>query len=202
MKRSEINAVIREAMENFKRHCWVLPPNPVWDVTDFGLGDFNKFGLTLINLTDQPEYCEKLMYVRKGQVTPTHYHAKKKEDIICRWGVLAVEISSDKDAVSLQVNGEEREIPTGKPILLSAGERITMERGIRHSFWAESEYAILGEVSTANDDEHDNFFDNPDIGRFSRIIEDEPALVKLVNEKQGKGLSYGYYERKNIRNVQ
>lgn len=50
--------------------------------------------------------------------------------------------------------------------------------------------------------EHDNFFDNPDIGRFSRIIEDEPALVKLVNEKQGKGLSYGYYERKNIRNVQ
>lgn len=183
VKRSEINSVIREARVAFEKHCWILPPNPVWDVTDFGLGDFRTFGLTLVNLAEQPEYCEKLMYVRKGQITPTHYHAKKKEDIICRWGVLAVEITSDQDVLNLQVNGVERGISAGKPILLSAGERITMERGIRHSFWAESEYAILGEVSTANDDEKDNFFDNPGIGRFSKIIEDEPALVKLVNEK-------------------
>lgn len=41
----------------------------------------------------------------------------------------------------------------------------------------------IGEVSTANDDAHDNYFVNPDVGRFSVIIEDEPPLVKLVSDK-------------------
>ena len=183
MRRSQVNAVIREAKEVFERHCWILPPNPVWDVTDFGLGDFEKIGLTLVNLSEQPEYCEKIMYIKKGQVTPTHYHAVKKEDIICRWGVLAIEISSDQDTIRLQINGEYQELPTNKPILLSAGERITIPQGVRHSFWADSDYVIAGEVSTANDDERDNFFDNPNIGRFTQIIEDEPPLIKLVSDK-------------------
>ena len=65
---------------------------------------------------------------------------------------------------------------------MSSGERITLERGVKHAFWAESEYAIVGEVSTANDDENDNFFDNPDIKRFTEIEEDEPALVELVSD--------------------
>lgn len=182
MKRSEINAIIKEAKRAFDKHCWVLPPNPKWDVTDFGLGDFENVGLTLVNLSEQAEYCEKLMYVKEDQVTPTHYHGCKKEDIICRWGVLAVKISSDEDMVKLQINGEERDIWTGETIFLSAGERITMTKGIRHSFWADTDYAILGEVSTANDDENDNFFDNPDVGRFSEIVEDEPAIVKLVSD--------------------
>jgi D-lyxose ketol-isomerase len=37
-------------------------------------------------------------------------------------------------------------------------------------------------VSTANDDLTDNFFLTPDMGRFPRIEEDEPALVKLLSE--------------------
>ena len=69
------------------------------------------------------------MYVKKDQVTPTHYHAKKKEDIICRWGVLAIEISSQDETVRLQINGEERDISANEPIYLKAGERITMTRG-------------------------------------------------------------------------
>ena len=43
----------------------------------------------------------------------------------------------------------------------------------------------LGEVSTANDDLHDNFFLNPDVGRFPGIEEDEVAAVKLVSQKGG-----------------
>lgn len=182
MKRSEINAAIREASEAFRRHGWALPPRPRWDVTDFGLGDFGRTGLVLVNLAEQPEYCEKLMYVRHKQVTPRHYHGSKKEDIICRWGRLAMELPSAKATVRLQVNGEARDIPTREPLMLEAGERITLTRGVPHAFWADSEYAVVGEVSTANDDRHDNFFENPDIGRFSAIEEDEPALVKLVSD--------------------
>ena len=43
-----------------------------------------------------------------------------------------------------------------------------MTQGIRHSFWAHSDYAIVGGIY-ANDDVADNF-DNPDIGRFSEIL--------------------------------
>lgn len=182
MRRSEINAVVREATERFARHGWVLPPNPRWDVTDFGLGDFSACGLTLVNLAEQPEYCEKLMYVRHRQVTPRHCHAAKKEDIICRWGRLAIELPSAAPQVRLQVNNEWREVPTGQPLILTAGERVTLTRDVLHAFWADSEYAIVGEVSTANDDRNDNFFADPEVGRFSAIEEDEPPLVKLVSD--------------------
>jgi len=58
-----------------------------------------------------------------------------------------------------------------------------LTQGVDYSFWADSEYAIIGEVSTANDDLHDNYFANPDVGRFSDIDEDEPPLVKLVSDQ-------------------
>lgn len=182
MKRSEINAVIKEAQDAFAKHHWIMPPKPRWDVTDFGLGDFANCGLTLVNLAEQPEYCEKIMYVRKGQVTPCHCHAQKKEDIICRYGVLAVELSSKAAEVDMQINGETKRIATGQVFTLQAGERITMSSGIKHSFWADSPYAIVGEVSTANDDANDNYFEDPQVGRFSEIEEDEPAVVKLVSD--------------------
>ncbi len=183
MKRSQINQAIKEATEAFKKHGWYLPPNPKWDVTDFGLGNFDECGLVLVNLTEQEEYCEKLMFVKHKQVTPDHYHNAKKEDIICRYGQLAIQLISDTDDhVSLQVNGEMRSLPVDKLLILNSGERVTLTKGIRHAFWAESEYAIVGEVSTANDDVSDNFFHNPQVGRFSEIIEDEPPIVKLVSE--------------------
>jgi D-lyxose ketol-isomerase len=181
MKRSEINAVIVEARNAFERRGWALPPAPRWDVTDFGLGNFNQTGLTLVNLAEQPEYCEKLMYVRHGQVTPRHYHASKKEDIICRWGRLAIELPS-LSSVCLQVNGVMRDISPGKPLLLVSGERVTLTKGVLHAFWADSDYAIVGEVSTANDDAHDNYFEDKRVGRFSKIDEDEPAAVKLISD--------------------
>lgn len=182
MKRSEINAAVKEAGAAFLKHGWILPPNPRWDVTDFGLGDFSRCGLVLVNLAEQPEYCEKVMYVRHKQITPCHHHKAKKEDIICRWGTLAIQLRSPKPVVRLQVNGAERDIPTDRPLLLQAGERVTLVRDVRHEFWAESEYAVVGEVSTANDDKHDNYFDNLEIGRFSQITEDERPVVKLVSD--------------------
>ena len=182
MKRSQINNAIREASTAFRKHHWFLPPNPKWDVTDFGLGDFDTTGLTSVNLADQQEYCEKIMYVKQNQVTPDHFHDKKKEDIICRIGSLAIQFFSEEPNVKLQVNGVFQELPVNRLLILQAGERVTLTQGIRHAFWAESEYAIVGEVSTSNDDANDNFFQNPQVGRFSEIIEDETAIIKLVSE--------------------
>lgn len=182
MKRSEINAAVRTATAAFEKHGWILPPNPKWDVTDFGLGDFPASGLVLVNLAEQPEYCEKIMFVGHRQVTPRHCHKSKKEDIICRWGKLVIEFPPTGERLRLQVNNEWRDLPSSEPLVLSSGERVTLTRNIEHAFWADSEYAIVGEVSTANDDVADNYFYNEEVGRFSEIDEDEPPLVKLVSD--------------------
>lgn len=187
MKRSEINMAVTQAMACFERNGWHLPPSPRWDVTDFGLGNFMAAGLVLVNLAEEPEYCEKLMYARRNQVTPAHCHAKKKEDIIARNGLLVVRVWNghpEKPAGDflVQINNRQQMVSHGAKVRLHAGERITLTPGIYHEFYPESDEGIIGEVSTANDDLHDNFFVNPAIGRYSQIEEDEPALVKLLSE--------------------
>jgi D-lyxose ketol-isomerase len=187
MKRSAINQLIRSAEKCFVTHGWTLPPNPRWDVTDFGLGDYRRHGLVLINLAEEAEYCEKLMYALKGMTTPAHTHKKKKEDIICRWGQLEVRLWKDANLVkgetlSLKINGLVREVHSGQALHLKSGERVTLVPGVYHEFFPATEECIIGEVSTANDDLHDNFFVNPDIGRFPGVEEDEAPLLKLISD--------------------
>lgn len=190
MKRSEINQIIKDSTSFFNKNGWTLPPDPRWDVTDFGLGDFKKTGLVLVNLAEEPEYCEKLMYAVEGQSTPAHYHKKKKEDIICRNGTLSIQLwvsnpdkaSEEDKVVKIKQNGKERSLESNSNVVLHSGERITIFPGVWHEFHPLSEECIIGEVSTANDDVNDNFFANKNIGRFSEIEEDEPAIVKLLSD--------------------
>ena len=158
-------------------------------MTDFGLGRFWDFGLVLINLAEEPEYCEKLMFAVRNQVTPLHAHKMKKEDIVCRHGGLVIELWADRpdmvekgSPLSVNINGQSRKVASGDAVRLSAGERITLTPGIFHAFWPESECCIIGEVSTANDDANDNFFVDPEIGRFPEIEEDEPGEITLISE--------------------
>ncbi|MEX2606600.1 MAG: D-lyxose/D-mannose family sugar isomerase [Kiritimatiellia bacterium] len=189
MKRSEINCIFREATACFLRHGWALPPKPRWDITDFGLDDFEHFGLVLINLAEEPEYCEKLMYARKNQRTPAHTHRVKKEDIICRHGRLCLRLwqgcpddADSAECFELNVNGEPRSHTNGDVLTLEAGERVCLVPGVYHEFWAGEDDTIIGEVSTANDDATDNVFVRGDIGRFPGIEEDEAPGVRLISE--------------------
>jgi len=190
VRRSEINNAIIASRQFFEKNGWTLPPNPKWDVTDFGLGDFKSIGLILINLAEEPEYCEKLMYAAKGQTTPAHTHKKKKEDIICRAGILIVKLWSGNPAdgeskaeIKLKISGEYQTIASGNEVSLLAGERVTIEPGVWHEFYPASAECIIGEVSTANDDLNDNFFADANIGRYAEIDEDEAAIVKLLSDK-------------------
>ncbi|TVR53859.1 MAG: D-lyxose/D-mannose family sugar isomerase [Puniceicoccaceae bacterium] len=194
MKRSAINRIVREAKAAFASAGWHLPPEPRWDVTDFGRGDFDCCGLLLVNLAEEPEYCEKLMYAREGQLTPMHTHRLKKEDIIARHGRLALELWPGPPAEKLRgerfrvsVNGGPRELEAGGLLVLEAGERVTLTPGIYHAFRPEGGPCVIGEVSTANDDLNDNIFADPDIGRFPGVEEDEPAEVRLVSDRPATG---------------
>ena len=188
MKRSDINRLVMDATACFQRNGWVLPPSPKWDVTDFGLGNWQTFGLVLINLADEPEYCEKLMYAKQGMMTPAHCHAKKTEDIIARHGVLRIQFWATEPEkslgmpVNLKLNGELHRIPSGEFLDVHSGWRVKIAPGIYHEFAPLTEECIIGEVSTANDDAHDNYFVNPGVGRFPYVIEDAPALVRLLSD--------------------
>ena len=190
MKRSEINAAIAEASLAFSRHHWHLPPEPKWDVTGFGLNDFKNYGLVLVNLAELPQYCEKIMYARGNQRTPKHRHGNKQEDIICRVGTLAIQLFAsdergecmEEGTVRILRNGKAIEIPSGTILYLQAGERVTLSPGEYHEFWPLGDYAIIGEVSTYNDDASDNIFVGKDVGRFEEIEEDVPAMYRLVSD--------------------
>lgn len=120
MKRSEINAALKEMEAMVKEHRFELPPfcdftpeewqnksheydeirdNMLgWDITDYGLGKFDEVGFSLITIRNgnlkNPKYtktyAEKLLYIKEGQMAPMHFHWNKMEDIIVRGGGTAV----------------------------------------------------------------------------------------------------------------
>ncbi len=82
----------------------------------------------------------------------------------------------------LQVNGQQQMFQNGEIIALPAGHRVTLVPGVYHEFKPDTAECIIGEISTANDDLHDNIFANPDVGRFPELNEDEAPVVRLLSE--------------------
>ena len=163
-----------------------------WDVTDFGSGDFAARGLTLLCLRNgiqgAPEerpYAEKLLFVGEGQETPFHAHKIKLEDIIVRGGgnLMVVFTTEGSYASATSVLGDGEAISAKGAIRLTAGQSITIPRGVMHRFWGEPGYGpvFVAEVSQCNDDHGDNYFLEP-LGRFSTIEEDATPLYPLWNE--------------------
>jgi D-lyxose ketol-isomerase len=221
MKRSEINGLMREAIDFIQKRGFYLPPFAFWspevwktkgeevreivdrqlgwDITDFGLGDFQKYGLLLFTIRNgDPQnlktmkgkiYCEKLLVVNEGQITPYHFHWMKTEDIINRGGgKLAMQLynASHEEGlaetdVSISVDGNRRVLKAGSIIELDPGESVTYPSFLYHQFWGVGGKILVGEVSVVNDDHSDNrFYQN--VGRFPQIEEDEPVLYPLVND--------------------
>ena len=221
MKRSKINTILREADAFIKEHGFYLPPFAYWtpddwstkgeevreivenglgwDITDFGLGDYEKCGLFLFTIRNgTPEnlrsgsgkvYAEKIMIVGVDQVTPMHLHWAKTEDIINRGGgklvIRVYNSTGDEDLagtdVTLSLDGVQRTLKAGETVVLSPGESITLPPLCYHTFWGAESRVLVGEVSTVNDDNADNRFHKP-VGRFPQIEEDEPPLYLLVND--------------------
>jgi hypothetical protein len=225
MKRSEINAHLREAIAlleqgNFHLPRWAFwsPDDWAaagheadeirqralgWDLTDFGSGEFDRCGLVLFTLrngpiTDDPDamtkdYCEKIMVIEEGQITPTHFHWQKMEDIINRsGGRLVIELWNGEKAseqidesseVTVSIDGIRRTVPAGGKVVLEPGESICLTPYLYHKFYAEkgSGAVLAGEVSRVNDDQHDNRFREP-LPRFPDLEEDEPPLHLLCTE--------------------
>ena len=172
-----------------------------WDITDFGSGNFGKIGLLLFSLRNgTPEdskkkngkvYAEKILIVKPGQVTPTHFHYQKMEDIINRGGgALKIQFwNSTEDEkladteVELSVDGVRITLPAGGVLALEPGESVCIKQRQYHKFWGEEGKGtvLVGEVSSINLLHVDNhFYDS--IGSFSTIEEDEEPLFLIYDD--------------------
>ncbi len=217
MKRSRLNIIMRTADDFLRYRQFHLPPFAYWspeewgrrgaevqeipdrrlgwDITDFCQKDYEHIGLLVFTLRNgQPagqgkNYCEKILVVGMDQVTPTHFHWFKTEDIINRGGgKLAVQLHNAAQdetlantPVHVHLDGELRTVEAGTIFLLAPGESITLEPYCYHKFWGVGERVLVGEVSKVNDDNTDNRFLEP-VGRFPAIEEDEAPLHLLVND--------------------
>jgi D-lyxose ketol-isomerase len=171
-----------------------------WDITDYGQGRFDEMGLFLFTLRNGRQadlkrgggmcYAEKLLISRKDQLSPMHRHYLKAEDIINRGGAtMAIELygsapdgSFDESAGgTVLCDGIVRRYGPGEVLLFQPGESITLMPGDWHAFWGEGGDVLIGEVSTVNDDETDNWFREP-IGRFAEIEEDVAPDHLLVSD--------------------
>ena len=172
-----------------------------WDVTTFGHEDFTQMGAVLFTIRNGlPDgsagcpYAEKLILMREGQVLPNHYHAQKTEDIINRGGgVLLIKVYNslsdgtvDKTGdVRILMDGIESMVPAGTVVEVTRGNSMTIYPGLYHLFTPKpgAGALIVGEVSSVNDDNTDNYFEEirP---RFVPVEEDEPVKVPLCNEYQ------------------
>jgi D-lyxose ketol-isomerase len=226
MKRSEINAIMRDGLDFLQRMNFLMPPfahwsaadwkrkGPEcrdiidqqlgWDITDFGSGDFEKVGLFLFTIRngkfsdlkrkDGKVYAEKIMIVRENQLTPTHFHYQKMEDIINRGGGnLVIRLWNAtpgeklaQSPVTVAMDGVQVKVKAGGTITLKPGESVCLPQRLYHRFWGQAGKGtvLVGEVSRVNDDHVDNrFFDA--VGRFPEIEEDVPPLHLLYNDYAG-----------------
>lgn len=223
MKRSEVNAALKEMEQMINEYRFFLPPfchftpeewqekgheydeirdNMLgWDITDYGLGDFDKTGFSLITIRNgnqqmkdkyKKTYAEKLLYLKEGQYAPMHFHWSKMEDIINRGGgsLLITVYNSTKEEeldkvndVKIHKDGREITVAAGTAVKLMPGESISIQPGLYHDFNVEEGTGpvLIGEVSQCNDDTIDNRF-YEEMGRFPTIEEDEEPYRLLCNE--------------------
>ena len=122
-----------------------------------------------MNLAEEPEYCEKFMYAQK----------EKRRHYLAMGPSRGQNLGNSSECVWLQPAHEPIVFPSGTIIKLEAGSRITLVAGVYHEFYPLSDECIIGEVSTASDEQNDSFFVNPTSDAIWALLEDVPAIMEL-----------------------
>ncbi len=167
-----------------------------WVVTDFGLGTYAEKGLAVfvlrngnIHLDKYPKtYAEKLLMLYPGQSLPLHYHKNKTEDLINKGPHdIAVQLYNVSEAgellstdVLVRQDGRAYYAKAGAAIMLAPGESVSFESYTAHgvSLGTVESPALMGEISSCNDDRVDNYFLDAGVGAMS--IEEDEAPYRLL----------------------
>ena len=138
------------------------------EITDFGLGDFDKIGLGVIIYINTDKVCAKELAMTPYQICPQHKHPDignepgKQETFRCRWGevYLYVEGTPAKGIKGRIPEKYEIRFDVFNEIMLKPGDQYTLYPDTWHWFQAGPDGAVLSEFSTHSYDDGDIFFDN------------------------------------------
>jgi D-lyxose ketol-isomerase len=141
-------AALERCYDQLKRWRVALPPGEPL-VIDFGLGQFNRFGLFEFWIANecQAGYCGKYMFVLDGQTCPRHSHRVKHETFFVVRGKLSITL-------------EDQELT------LDEGMTLAIEPGKAHSFTGVGP-ALMLELSMPCDP-RDNVFEAPETMEWLR----------------------------------
>lgn len=170
-----------------------------WDITDYGLNDFEHIGSVLYTVRNGSiddknvgvPFCEKYIVMRDGQRLTNHYHVAKTEDIINRaggtlrlylWKVDPATGKMTDEDVDVYMDGVLHTFKAGEEVLVEPGNSISLTPYIAHIFGPKpGSDLVVGEVSSINDDNTDNYFLEECL-RYTTIEDDEPMTCPLCNE--------------------
>jgi N-acetylneuraminate synthase len=107
----------------------------------YGIKQFRRTGAVIVNVVNR-NYCKKLIVLLPGQRHPTHWHERKEETFQVLYGSMEV-------------------TRNGECIVLSPGEKMLVEPGVKHSFRSDNG-VIFEEISTTHI-RNDSFYEDSNI---------------------------------------
>ncbi|MBN1104271.1 MAG: N-acetylneuraminate synthase family protein, partial [Deltaproteobacteria bacterium] len=140
--REKIYDIVQRVKDFFKKSSVVVPPKVDLEISHhYGIDRFDEFGLTMITIVNR-EYCKKLLVLLPGQQHPEQCHAQKEETFHVLHG-----------EVWISLNGTITQH--------RAGEIVTVERGVRHTF-GTTMGTVIEEISSTHSTD-DSYYTDPAI---------------------------------------
>jgi len=128
--REKVYQIVQDIKTLFKKAEVVYPGGVELEISHhYGVENFYETGITMITVVNR-EYCKKLIAMLPKQNHPEQFHKKKEETFHILYG-----------DVQLYLNGEHRE--------LSAGDAVTIQPEVRHSFTTNNG-CVIEEISSTH----------------------------------------------------
>ena len=138
--RGAVEKIYKDVSAMLAKAGIALADGSVFEISHhYGLCNYYEYGTTIIECINR-EYCKKILVVLPGQKHPVHKHIKKEESFQVLYG-----------DIEMNLDGDIRN--------LSAGDIVTVERGMSHSF-SSVNGGIFEEVSSTHYVD-DSFYDDP-----------------------------------------
>lgn len=138
--RGRIGDIVVKVKEIIQKSGVPVPPKVELEISHhYGIENFEHYGLTMITIINR-EYCKKMIIMLQGQHHPEQYHLQKEETFYVLWGDTWINLD-------------------GVESLKKAGDIITIERGVKHSF--HTDRGVVFEEISSTHFAFDSFYTDP-----------------------------------------
>ncbi len=128
--RAQVLTIIKQLKKMIVKSNAVLPNRMELELSHhYGIDKYFECGAAILNCINR-EYCKKIIILLPGQQHPIHHHVKKEETFQVLYG-----------SMSVNIDGKGRD--------MEAGDMLTVERDVKHSF-SSKDGCIFEEVSTTH----------------------------------------------------